>query len=207
VAFLVGSPDIERILDKPGAVWLDQERVRVETWLNVPPQLGMLLRYVLRHLGRGATAADAEDAWQQFCLDELDDVIVRSDPARGLRLQAYLLMCLRQFSWRRGARLRVVSQAEAPIERAVHDGESRELDIVAPGDDPEKKAVVSEAHERLRRCIATLKPQYRDVVVRHHLQEDTVVAIADALGIGESLVKIRLLRGRRQLKQCLSEGV
>ena len=72
---------IEPILEKAGTSWTHEERDLVVVWLNSQTQLDSHLRLTLWYLGRGTTAPDAEDTWQEFCLHELGGVIRSYVPA------------------------------------------------------------------------------------------------------------------------------
>ena len=59
----------------------------------------------------------------------------------------------------------------------------------------------------LREAISALDEKQRLCVLLHHIEGYTVKEVARMLGIGESAVKLRLMRGRRRLKEMLSEEV
>lgn len=64
-------------------------------------------------------------------------------------------------------------------------------------DDPE---IMDEA-ERARREIAFLTATYREVMVRHYMEGQSVARIAASLGISEGTVKSRLSAGRSHVKK------
>src|SRR5215470_6890915 len=66
---------------------------------------------------------------------------------------------------------------------------------------PEDAAVEREDRELLQRALADVPDAHRDVLVRYYLGGESVAAIAAALGIREDLVKQRLSRGRRTLRE------
>ena len=59
----------------------------------------------------------------------------------------------------------------------------------------------SEEAVQVRRAVAYLAKQYREIVVRHYFHGERVVDIADALGIPVGTVKSRLDFGRKQMKK------
>ncbi len=67
------------------------------------------------------------------------------------------------------------------------------IDRPAEPDEPEE----SETLEAVRR----LPPKYKDVILLHCLEEKSVEATAEILGISVSAVKMRLMRGREMLKK------
>ena len=89
---------MERIFSKPGRKWTPRERQSVIDWLNKDPQLHYLLRFGLFKLGPKASAQNAEDAWQDFCLEKLSMRIDRYDPGKG-RPFFYYLVYLGKQNW------------------------------------------------------------------------------------------------------------
>ncbi len=59
----------------------------------------------------------------------------------------------------------------------------------------------------LRAAMDALEEKQRLCVLLHHIEGYSVREVSRILGIGESAVKLRLLRGRRKLKEMLSEEV
>lgn len=57
----------------------------------------------------------------------------------------------------------------------------------------------SEEAENIRRCIAMLGKNYREVIVRHYMRGESVKDIAKTLGIPENTVKSRLYTGRAHI--------
>jgi RNA polymerase sigma factor (sigma-70 family) len=68
---------------------------------------------------------------------------------------------------------------------------------------PEDAALAREDRELLERALADVPAAHRDVLVRYYLGGESVAAIAVALGIREDLVKQRLSRGRRALRESV----
>jgi len=66
---------------------------------------------------------------------------------------------------------------------------------------PEDEALEREDRELLARALADVPETHREVLVRYYLGGDSVAAIATALGVREDLVKQRLSRGRRALRE------
>jgi RNA polymerase sigma-70 factor (ECF subfamily) len=58
--------------------------------------------------------------------------------------------------------------------------------------------------EMLRRAIATLPEIYREVLVMRDIEEFSIAETAAALGVGEGVVKTRLLRARLMLQKILA---
>lgn len=90
---------------------------------------------------------------------------------------------------------------------ACHDVQKarrRELLTDAP---PEPTAHVDPRLAALSDALAALEEKQRLCVLLHYIESYSVKEVARMLGIGESAVKLRLLRGRRKLKELLSEEV
>ena len=194
---LPDPPDDEGPFRKPGSSWSTEERLRIKVWLNTPPRIWRLVRYTAFCLGRGTSDEDAEDVWASFCLTELDKTIDWYDPARA-PFFPFLLMRLRQFC--SDARARIAKRREEPLESRTQDGDVHELVVVDPDDDPEQRLV---GQISLRQCLAALGPEMLAVVVRRCFQGQSVRETARDLGISEALVKIRLFRAKRRLRECM----
>lgn len=65
-------------------------------------------------------------------------------------------------------------------------------------------ALQNERDERVRRALAELPTEYRDVVSLHYNQDLGLQEIADRLGSTESAVRSRLHRARARLRSLLS---
>lgn len=59
----------------------------------------------------------------------------------------------------------------------------------------------------LRMSLAALDEKLRVCVLLHYIEGYSVREVSGMLGIGESAVKARLMRGRKRLKELLSEEV
>lgn len=57
----------------------------------------------------------------------------------------------------------------------------------------------TEEAENMRRCVAMLSKNYREVIVRHYMNGESVKEIAKALGVPENTVKSRLYTGRSHI--------
>jgi RNA polymerase sigma-70 factor, ECF subfamily len=65
-------------------------------------------------------------------------------------------------------------------------------------------AVNRETHEQIRRAFAQLPPKYRLVATLALIEEEPYSRIAEAIGISESLVKVRAFRAVRLLRKTLN---
>ena len=62
-------------------------------------------------------------------------------------------------------------------------------------------------HRDLYLALRALNEKQRMCVLLHYIEGYSVREVAGMLGIGESAVKVRLMRGRNKLKELLSEEV
>ena len=72
-----------------------------------------------------------------------------------------------------------------------------------PADPEPDSAVQSETRSAIRSAFAALPPKLRIVVQLGLVEEEPYRAIAEALGISESAVKLRMFRGVRLLRKKL----
>jgi RNA polymerase sigma factor (sigma-70 family) len=72
---------------------------------------------------------------------------------------------------------------------------------------PEDEVLEREDRELLRRALADVPEAHREALVRYYLEGESIAAIAEALGIREDLVKQRLSRGRRALRDSVAARV
>jgi RNA polymerase sigma-70 factor (ECF subfamily) len=70
-------------------------------------------------------------------------------------------------------------------------------------DGPERRVAEWERCAAVRRAIAALPPDYRDVIVLRYLEELTYEEIARHLGVPVSTIETRLHRAKKQLRQRL----
>lgn len=77
--------------------------------------------------------------------------------------------------------------------------------LAAPGPIPEEAGEHAELRARLGRAIAQLPPAARILVVLKDVYGWSHAEAADHLGISETAAKVRLHRGRRRLRQLLSD--
>lgn len=203
---ILEPPDVRVIFDKPGRQWSPEERLRVIEWLHESPQHSYLMTSARRHLGPAAAREDEEDLWQGFCLKGLNAVIVSYDPAEGARFWGYLLVCFMRLCWEEGKKIRKRSPVDQPWpEMVTEDGDRIEVEFADPHlySDPYSVAELNELLGILNQCINELPWPYRQVILLHYFEEQSIKEIAEKFKISDSLVKIRLFRARQNLRVCL----
>lgn len=131
--------------------------------------------------------SDAEDLTQETLLCAL------SYTAKGNRinnLRGWLLTVLNH-KWSDLLR----KKYRQPV---IYIGEG--IDLIAKDEDLSNIDQTDEA-EQIRKSIAFLARIYREVIVRHYMNGESVAHISNALGIPEGTVKSRLHSGREQIKK------
>ncbi|MBR5459724.1 MAG: RNA polymerase sigma factor [Clostridia bacterium] len=92
--------------------------------------------------------------------------------------------------------------------------ENRCLDILRrrsvrdylPIDDMTDLATEDEVSQGVFEALSRLSEKYRTVILLHHLEGFSIDEISKALSLSKSAVKMRLSRGREELKTILGEG-
>jgi len=108
---------------------------------------------------------------------------------------------LKQMRSRQG---HVAFSLDAPIQTA--DGE---MTIDPPSKEPsildcmEKRDIQA----RVQRCIKTLEPDFREVLILRDMQEFSYEEIGAMLKLAAGTVKSRLFRGREAIKDCLKKAM
>jgi RNA polymerase sigma-70 factor (ECF subfamily) len=73
------------------------------------------------------------------------------------------------------------------------------MNVVDPAADPDAGMLDRERHVILRRCLAALSPEHREIIDLVYYQEKTIRQIADLLAIPENTVKTRMFYARKRL--------
>ena len=121
-------------------------------------------------------------------------------------------------AWRDIARLRDderVGPWVAGIARNLAAGAARrrarrdaiEIDAPATVPTPEDAVRQREDRELLQRALADVPHAYREALVLYYFHGESIAQIADVLGVSEDVVKQRLSRGRRGLRDHLTARV
>jgi RNA polymerase sigma factor (sigma-70 family) len=158
------------------------------------PRLDELLRggaLVLRPLVNDPRQ-EAEDAWQGFCVQQLVETILRSDPERGDEFHAFLKFRFHRHCWQRRARSRK--------ESSLPSG-----DLVEPS--PPVGAEI-EREEFVRKCLERLRPRERDAIRMVYFDERPLKEVAAELGMTLAYFYVFLHTVRRELREDLErEGI
>jgi RNA polymerase sigma factor (sigma-70 family) len=98
-----------------------------------------------------------------------------------------------------------INHARGARFRMPHQGLEVLRSIVAPGDDPQLRALATERAEVVARCLDTLPDLYRTVIHLFYWQDASVAEIAEYLGAPANTVKSYLARARERLRRALDE--
>ena len=80
--------------------------------------------------------------------------------------------------------------------------------IEDPGDDPEVAVQKKDKGEILRRCLAALSPEHREIIDLVYYHEKSVEEVATIVSIPENTVKTRMFYARKRLSELLrAEGI
>lgn len=81
-----------------------------------------------------------------------------------------------------------------------------ELEVVAPEEDPEEAAILTDQRDALMQQVMQLPEAYREAVIMYYYDDLSTVEIAEITGQNENTIKTRLFRARGMLKQLLMKG-
>jgi len=80
--------------------------------------------------------------------------------------------------------------------------------IEDPGDDPEVAVQKKDKSEILRKCLAALSPEHREIIDLVYYHEKSVEEVAEIVKIPENTVKTRMFYARKRLSELLrAEGI
>jgi RNA polymerase sigma-70 factor (ECF subfamily) len=104
------------------------------------------------------------------------------------------------------ARFKALSMLRKRREDGLDD-ETAEL-IEEPSDDPELALAKVDKGEKLRRCLAGLSREHREVIDLVYYHEKSVEEVAHIIGIPENTVKTRMFYARKKLAElCRVAGI
>jgi RNA polymerase sigma-70 factor, ECF subfamily len=76
--------------------------------------------------------------------------------------------------------------------------------VADPAPGPEENLAADDRMAALRRCIAALSPQHRQIIDRVYYRDQSINEIAEALGIGPATVKTRMFYARKRLAALMA---
>jgi RNA polymerase sigma-70 factor (ECF subfamily) len=139
------------------------------------------LKGQLARSGRGVQGLEAEDLAQEVA-------------ARALRHRGRFDRARALWPWLRKLAQRVLFDQRAASARR----RAREVALEA---EPAARVTDGDGREEVERLLAPLSAREREVLLRFHVQEESVATIAAALALPEGTVKSCLSRARRKLAE------
>lgn len=104
------------------------------------------------------------------------------------------------------ARYKALAELRRRPQAASSERES--TDISDPADTPDVAFEIKHRGEILRKCLARLSREHREVIDLVYYHEKSVQEVAEIIGIGGNTVKTRMFYARKQLSKLLeAEGV
>lgn len=149
---------------------------------------------------------DAEDITQQSFLNALEHLgEFRGDAAFGTWIQRIAMFAaLKVLRKRRGLEMTSLEQATESSEGS--EGVAHPEYIADWRQSPEHLAQQNETQRLIDEALAQLDEKHRVVFVLRDVEGLSVKETAEALGLSESNVKVRLLRARLQLRELLTRA-
>jgi RNA polymerase sigma factor (sigma-70 family) len=200
-----GAPLPDQV--KSDGLTSDDASARLSSLLSDRRTLDHLRKFCLYHLGYGATAEDAKDALQDFCLQSGLAVAAGYKPGTQTLL-AYFKFCLKRFCWGRGNQLRERARLQDSLDEPGRNGQ-RPLEFAdeSPDSDPFEKLLEDAEREKARsRVLAAtdkLSREDREILHLQYELELPMREIATRLEISEEAAKVRAFRARARLRDRL----
>ncbi len=143
-------------------------------------------RFVLRLVGNQAAA---EDLISEVFLD----VWRQADRFEGRSAVSTWLLAIARFKALSLMRRKPDEELDEETAGAIEDR----------SDDPEVAVQKKDKSVALRKCLAALSPEHREVIDLVYYHEKTVQEVAEIVGIPEATVKTRMFYARKRLSELL----
>ena len=143
-------------------------------------------RFVLRLVGNQAVA---EDLISEVFLD----VWRQADRFEGRSAVSTWLLAIARFKALSFMRRKPDEELDEETAGAIEDR----------SDDPEVSVQKKDKSVALRKCLAVLSPEHREVIDLVYYHEKTVQEVAELVGIPEATVKTRMFYARKRLSELL----
>ncbi len=148
-----------------------------------------MVRYCYCHLGN---VADAEDTAQDVLAKLMSTAQLPAGPFRPWLYRVARNQCLNVLKRRKGA--------PTPAGSFLHDSQR-----VSPRTGPRTAALRDEARENVRRLLASLSANDREVLILRYFEGLARAEVAAVLDLPESVVKSRLFEAMQRVKKHLPE--
>lgn len=103
--------------------------------------------------------------------------------------------------------LRHLQRRRLPLAHAAPDDETSLLDSIDAGIDLEADSAQRDIESHLLKAIEALPPLQRTVLTLYHLQELSIVEIAETTGLAAGTIKSHLFRSRLRLREMLEPRI
>ncbi len=104
------------------------------------------------------------------------------------------------------ARFKALSMLRKRRESELDDETAESIE--EPSDDPERAVSKQDKGEKLRRCLAALSPEHREIIDLVYYHEKSVEEVAQIVGIPANTVKTRMFYARKKLGElCRMAGI
>lgn len=107
------------------------------------------------------------------------------------------------FDWLRARKRRPL---QVPLSPPPDQEERPPLELASPDEGPVERVLREDRRRQLRDAVAELPPDYREVVVLHHIHHLSYQQIAERTGAPVRTIETRLYRARNMLKKVLTAG-
>ena len=148
-----------------------------------------IYRWLLRFV---ASEALAEDLLSDVFLD----VWRQADRFEGRSSVSTWLMSIARYKALSARRVRTDDELTQEIEAAIAD----------PSDDPEMAVQAKDRGNVMRRCLAALSPEHREIIDLAYYHEKSIEETAQIVGIPVATVKTRMFYARKHLSSMLSSA-
>jgi len=104
------------------------------------------------------------------------------------------------------ARFKALSMLRKRRDEALDEQTAESIE--EPSDDPERAVTKQDKGEKLRKCLASLSREHREIIDLVYYHEKSVEEVAQIVGIPENTVKTRMFYARKKLGElCRSAGI
>ncbi|MGB8262210.1 MAG: sigma-70 family RNA polymerase sigma factor [Terracidiphilus sp.] len=144
---------------------------------------------------------DAEDTSQEVLYRSLPHLSKIDDPRA---LAVWLYTVTRNRCWRMRRKSVYAPKQTLSLDELMPDAQELGRLLADAGPGPEKNLLHAEQREFLHTAVLRLPPPLRVVLVLHDMEELTTEEVARVLGLQPGTVRVRLHRGRLQVRKEMS---
>jgi RNA polymerase sigma-70 factor (ECF subfamily) len=143
-------------------------------------------RFALRLVGNQSMA---EDLISEVFLD----IWRQADRFEGRSAVSTWMLAIARFKALSAMRKKPEEELDQETASAIED----------PTDDPEVTVQKKDKGQALRKCLAALSPEHREIIDLVYYHEKSVEEVAEIVGIPENTVKTRMFYARKKLAELL----